>query len=138
MGDRGDEGFSLMEMLVALGIIITMSILLYRGFAGGLNAADSAAGAEAALLVAQSRLAALGLETPLRAGEEEGTESGVLWHMSVRPYAAEDEGIVPAAAGPAAAVPKAFWARVTVVWRERRGRAHRSLQLTTLKLELPK
>src|SRR5262249_49091430 len=118
----------------------TMSILLYRGFAGSLSAADSAAGAEAALLVAQSRLAALGIEAPLQAGEAEGNEGDMLWHVTVRPYAADSEDIAPAAAHlPAAAsAPRAFWATVAVVWRERRGRERRSLQLTTLKLELPK
>jgi general secretion pathway protein I len=104
-----------------------VAVMLYRGFSGGLRAANTADSAEAALLVAQSRLAALGIETPLTAGEQEGREGGVLWRMAVRPYAAADEG------ASAATGPRAFWATVTVVWRERRG-ARRSLQLTTLKL----
>jgi general secretion pathway protein I len=124
MGERGEEGFTLIETLVALIIMIGVATMLYRGFSGGLRAAATADEAESALLVAQSRLAALGVETPLAAGEQEGQEDGVAWRVSVEPYPGSDEAV---------AGPKAFWATVTVAWREKRG-ARRSLQLTTLKL----
>jgi general secretion pathway protein I len=128
MRARGEDGFTLIETLVALVIMIGVATLLYRGFSGALTASSAAEGAEAALLVAQSRLAALGIETPLAPGVAEGREGEASWRIAVRPYAAAAEG------DGLTAGPKAFWATVTVVWRERFGGRH-SLQLTTVKLE---
>jgi general secretion pathway protein I len=125
MRTRGEEGFTLIETLVALIIMIGVATMLYRGFSGGLRAANTADEAEAALLVAQSRLAALGIEAPIATGEQEGRDGSVSWRVAVRPYAAAPDE--------AAAGPKAFWATVTVAWQEKRG-ARRSLRLTTLKL----
>jgi general secretion pathway protein I len=125
MRARGEEGFTLIETLIALIIMIGVATMLYRGFSGGLRAANTADSAEEALLVAQSRLAALGIESPMGAGEQQGLEGDVLWRVAVRPYAGT---------GDTTTGPKAFWATVTVTWREKRG-ARRSLELTTLKLE---
>jgi prepilin-type N-terminal cleavage/methylation domain-containing protein len=124
----GEDGFTLIETLVALVIMIAMATLLYRGFSGGLGAADAAEGAEAALLVAQSRLAALGAETPLEAREREGADGGMLWRAVLRPYA------VARREDAATRQPAAFWATVTVTWRDKRGSRRRDLQLTTIKL----
>jgi general secretion pathway protein I len=118
----GEAGFTLMEMLVALLVMIAAATMLYRGFSGGLRAAATADGAEAALLVAQSRLAAQGIETPLAAGEQEGRDGAVDWYITVRPYGSAN----------ATAAPQAFWVTATVAWREKRG-GRRSLHLTTLK-----
>jgi general secretion pathway protein I len=118
----GEAGFTLIEMLVALMVMIAAATMLYRGFSEGLRAAAAADGAEAALLVAQSRLAALGIETPLAVGEQAGRDGAVDWHIAVRPYRSGD----------ATAAPQAFWATATVSWREKRG-GTRSLHLTTLK-----
>jgi prepilin-type N-terminal cleavage/methylation domain-containing protein len=127
-GGERDAGFTLIETLVALIIMITMATLLYRGFSGGLRAADAAEGAETALRVAQSRLAVLGTAVPLRTGEQEGSEEGVQWRTVLRPYgpAAKEDG--------ATQEPQAFWATVTVTWRGKRGSGRRNLQLTTIKL----
>jgi general secretion pathway protein I len=122
-----EAGFTLIETLVALIIMIIMATLLYRGFSGGLRAADAAEGAETALRVAQSRLAALGAAVPLRAGEREGSEEGVQWRTVLRPYGpAKEDGVTQQ--------PQAFWATVTVTWRGKRGSGRRNLQLTTIKL----
>jgi general secretion pathway protein I len=123
---REEDGFTLIETLIALVIMIAVATMLYRGFSGGLRAANTADSAEEALLVAQSRLAGLGIETPLGAGEQQGQDGDVLWRIAMRPHAA--------ATDEAATGPKAFWATVTVTWREKLG-ARRSLALTTLKLE---
>ncbi len=125
---RIEAGFTLIETLVALIILIAMTTFLYRGFSGGLYAADAAEGAEAALLVAQARLAALGVEAPLAAGEQEGAEGNVLGRTAIRPY------VMPGRERTVRQQPQAFWATVTVSWRQRRGGPRRSLQLTTVKL----
>ena len=123
--EDSEAGFTLVETLIALIVMIVVTTILYRGFSGGLRAASTAEGTEAALLVGQSRLAALGVETPLAAGEQEGSEGGIQWHVAVRRYRTSDNET---------AGPKAFWVTVTVTWREKRG-GRRSLHLTTLKLE---
>jgi prepilin-type N-terminal cleavage/methylation domain-containing protein len=124
---RDERGFTLMETLVALFIMISAATLLYRGFASGLAAAGVADAQQTALAVAQSRLASLGAEIPLEAGRLEGVEDGgVAWTLEVRPYAADGGG--------QEARPQAFWATVTVSWRDRSAGPARSLHLTTLKL----
>jgi general secretion pathway protein I len=129
MGPREDDGFTLIETLVALVIMIAAATMLYRGLSGGLRASNAADGADAALLVARQRLAAAGIETPLQAGRREGAEGDVLWQVDLRPYSAEGTG----SAAPGARL-QAYWATATVTWRDRRGARPRSLQLTTLKL----
>lgn len=130
MSLREDGGFTLVETLVALVIMIAAATMLYRGLSSGLRVSDAADGADAALLIAQQRLAAAGIETPLRAGRQEGAEGNVLWQVKLRPYiAAEETGEAAQAARL-----QAFWVTATVTWRDRRAARPRSLQLTTLKL----
>jgi len=122
-----ERGFTLMETLVALFIMIAAATMLYRGLASGLSAAGTADAQQMALIAARSRLAALGSEIPLEAGRYEGmADGGVSWVLDVTPYAAGDGDGQPAP-------PQAFWATVTANWNDRTGRA-RSLHLTTLKL----
>jgi general secretion pathway protein I len=126
MGLRDEDGFTLMETLAALFIIIAAVTILYRGFSSASQVSSAAEAAETALLVAQARLAALGVEAPLQAGEQEGRDGDVSWRTALRPY---PDGTHEAATGP-----KAFWATVTVLWREKHGLRPRSLKLTTVKL----
>lgn len=119
---QGEHGFTLMETLVALFVMISAATLLYRGFAAGMAAAGAAEDQQAALTVAKSRLASAGADIPLEAGHHEGVADGVAWTLDMRPYAnGEDK-------------PQAFWVTASVSWRDRNAGPPRSLQLTTLKL----
>jgi hypothetical protein len=93
----------------------------------GLQVSGAADAEEAALLVAKERLEAVGIETPLRAGRQEGTEGNVAWEVEMRPYGAGEEA-------ERASRLQAFWTTATVTWREGRGSRPHSLRLTTLKL----
>jgi hypothetical protein len=109
-------------------IMIAMVAMFYGSFSSALGISDHTGRTEAALRVAQSRLAAAGVETPLRTGVEEGREGGIGWRVDVRPYSAA--GAAAQSIGLAA-----FYVSVTVSWRDRRGGKPRSLTLSTMKLE---
>jgi general secretion pathway protein I len=146
MGARGEAGFTLVEMLVAFVIMAAMATMLYRGLSSGLGVAGIADGEEAALLVAKARLAAAGVESPLQAGEQDGSDGDVSWHLALRPYVGQGGSSLLSAfelpslqslgqAQQQQPPPlQAFWATVTVSWRPPRGARRRSLSLTTIKL----
>jgi general secretion pathway protein I len=144
---RGDSGFTLIEMLVAFIIMTAMATMLYRGLSSGVRVAGVADGEETALRVAKARLAALGVDAPLEAGEQDGREGSVSWHASVRPYVGEGESSLLSEFQLPSLMQsqqqrqdqslRAYWATVTVSWRPPRGRT-RSLELTTIKLERPR
>lgn len=130
MNPGEDDGFTLVETLVALMIMIGAATMLYRGLSGGLQASNAADSADAALLIAQQHLAVAGIETPLQTGRQQGAEGDVLWQVDLRPYIApgeEGRAVQPAPL-------QAFWATVTVTWRDRGAARPRNLHLTTLKL----
>lgn len=117
-----EAGFTLMETLVALFILVAATTVLYRGAASGLRAAAIAEGQERALQLAKARLAAAGVETPLQPGVTEGVEDGMGWSVEIRPY------------GQNASAQSACWVAVTIGWRDQRTGQPRDLRLTTLKL----
>jgi general secretion pathway protein I len=126
MRRRGEAGFTLVEALVALIIMTAMATVLYRGISSGLRVSAAADDSQAALLLAQERLAAAGIETPLQPGRMEGLEGEMSWQLALRPYIAADEA-------DRAARLQAFWVTATVNWRDGRAGRSRSLELTTLK-----
>ena len=123
-----ERGFTLIETLVALAIAIVTGVLFFQGFVTGTRVAHIADQQQAALLVARSRLIAIGFENPITVGEQKGvTKQGIVWRISIKPYLLEntvgrDDH------------PTAFWATVRVSWRDNRARKQRSFHLTTLKL----
>ncbi len=125
MTGRSEGGFTLMEALVALVILIAMTTLLYRGLSSALRLSAVADRSEAALLLAKARLASAGSETPLQQGQASGVEGGLAWSVDTQPYASALSSLPP---GPAA-----FWITVTVSWRDGAGRP-RTIELKSLKL----
>ena len=78
-------GFTLIEVLVAFAIAAISLATLFRIFAGGLESARLSEAEARATMLAESYLAAVGVEAPLddeeRAGE---TEDGYRWRVTAR------------------------------------------------------
>src|ERR1700751_5735278 len=81
----GKNGFTLLEVVVALAIAGLALVGLFRAGSGGLFAVDTAARAEEAVQRAQSHLAAIGRDAALVEGELTGDDGGgYRWSLSVR------------------------------------------------------
>lgn len=126
--DDGSHGFTLIETLVALIIFVACYLMIHQTVALGWRGVQVAHAETAALRLAQSRLAAAGVEQPLQDGQQAGRTEGFDWSVQVRPYAR------PEIAAPAQR-PIGYWVTVDVNWREGPLRRARSLQLSTLKLK---
>lgn len=89
-GATGDEGFTLLETLVALAIFAMAFAGLHRALEGGWRSLRQAALELEATEVARNQLTAAGIETPLAVGQRHGeTASGILWEVIVRRYEAD-------------------------------------------------
>ncbi len=105
-------------LAVSLGV-------LFEIFATGLGAARTSENLVRATQLAQSRLAAVGVETPLAVGEQSGRDGdGFAWRVAVRPLAGDDTEPVGVRAH------RAYEVAVTVSW----DKGGRSLRLATLRL----
>lgn len=81
----GDDGFTLVETLVALAVFALAFSGLYRAFDGGWQSLRRAQLEAEAIEVAKSQLAATGVVTPLMDGRQSGeTADGVRWQIEIR------------------------------------------------------
>lgn len=80
------NGFTLLEVVVALAIAGLALVGLFHAGSGGLFAVDTAARAQEAVQRAQSHLAAVGRDAALVEGEFTGDDgAGYRWTLRVRP-----------------------------------------------------
>ena len=93
---RSCRGFSLLEVLVAFIILALALGVLMRIFSGGLGNIGLAEHYSKAVAIAEIKLAAVGVESPLTEGENSGEEQGYAWRTSVRRYAEETSPVEPA------------------------------------------
>jgi len=90
---RSCRGFSLLEVLVAFIVLALALGVLMRIFSGGLGNIGTAEHYSRAVAIAESQLAAVGVESPLAEGESTGgAEPGYTWRTSVQRY---DAGAPP-------------------------------------------
>ena len=81
------RGFSLLEVLVAFTILAMSLAVLFRIFSSGLQNLRISEGYSQAVLLAESRLADVGVSEPLELGVTQGEwGEGFLWQQSVEPY----------------------------------------------------
>jgi general secretion pathway protein I len=133
MYDNGtfrDNGFTLLEVVVALAIAGLALVGLFRAGSGGLFSVDTAARAEEAVQRAQSHLAAVGRDAALVAGDSTGDDgAGYRWSLRITPLAAR-QSLAPD--GISSATTTLFNVEVAISWPGRAG--ERSVVLRTLRL----
>lgn len=119
------RGFVFVEAMVALAIVAVAVGLLFTILGDSLGRSRAVTAKHQGLLVAQSRLAAVGSEIPLRAGQVSGAEGALVWQVGISPYRT---GSARSAAG------ELFL--VTVAVRGRNDRAA-TVELRSLRLAAP-
>jgi general secretion pathway protein I len=125
--DGRQSGYSLIEVLVAFMILALALTVLMRIFSGGLRNVSVSSDYAVAALIAESRLAAAGIDIPLAPGEMSGTEGERFeWTVSVQDYEPWP-GYRSAAKGL-----DAFRVTVRVEWPN--GDSTRSVGLSTVRL----
>ena len=124
--ERGsNHGFTLLEILVALVIFALAFGVLAQIVQTGLRQSGVARSLTTATLLAQSELARVGVEVPLRAGPADGeTETGMRWHTEVELIEQPNEQQTLAT----------YQVQVTVSWGPNPAE---QLTLTTLRAGLP-
>jgi general secretion pathway protein I len=117
-------GFTLVEVLVAFAVAALGLATLFQIFAVGLRNADASEAYARAVMYAETRLAAVGIEQELQPGENGGDlDDGYRWRVVVEPYREDDMN----------AAVEVFAISVTVSWGGQ-GAAARALTLQTLRL----
>lgn len=124
------RGYTLIEVLVAFMILAMALTVLFRIFSGGVRNVAVSADYSRAVLIAESQLAAAGLDETLYAGDTSGVEDDrFAWTRSVTPYLPS-----PGYSSPVKDL-KAWHVTVTVEWPH--GNGHRSFDLSTVRLSYP-
>ena len=125
------RGFTLLEVLVAFVLLAASLGVLMQIFSGTMRNAERVRDTAQATALAQSLLAAAGIESRLDAGARSGELDGKYrWQVSAAPYALAD-GAAPAT--PAAA--QLWEVAATVEWPAATGREPYRLTLSTLRLQ---
>jgi general secretion pathway protein I len=126
---RSTQGFTLLEVVVALVIAALALIGLFRAGSGGLFASETAVRVDEAIERAQSHLAAFGRTGAVTPGDMEGDDGGgYRWRVRVEPIAAEPT-LVQGRPGAARAL---YSVQVAISWGV--GRHTRSVILETRRL----
>lgn len=121
------RGFSLIEVLVAFIVLSLALSVLMRIFSGGTHNAALASDYSHAVLLAETKLAAAGIEIPLQEGVAAGNAGErYRWQTSARKLFAETE--VPGALIPVGL----FEVEARIMWQD--GGKERAVVLNTLRV----
>jgi len=89
------RGFTLLEVLVGFVLLsLTLGVIL-QIFSGGLRNTAAAGHYTQAAILADSKLALVGVQIPLLAGEQSGEEGDYGWRMTIAPYHDAEEADNP-------------------------------------------
>ncbi|MCG8354386.1 MAG: prepilin-type N-terminal cleavage/methylation domain-containing protein [Kiloniellales bacterium] len=123
-----EDGFTLLEVLVAFAILALILGVVFQTYSTGFRSAETASDHMTATLLAESKLASIGVTQSLEEGEAVGDfDDGYHWRTTIRPFRAEDgeaDGPLPI---------RAYEITVTVGWGDRD--AGPAVSLTTLRVE---
>jgi len=123
------QGFSLLEILIAFSILAVSLSILLNIFSLGVTTAGVSEDYTAAVQIAESLMAKTGVEKPLQAGDSVGIiHDKYYWQVLVQPFALASEPIETTTLNTAL-----FKVRVTVNWGDDRTHS-REVKLVTLKL----
>ncbi|MEO8133170.1 MAG: prepilin-type N-terminal cleavage/methylation domain-containing protein [Betaproteobacteria bacterium] len=130
---RSQRGFTLLEILVAFVVLAAAVSVLYQTFSTGMQSVHALAGYSEAIGLAQAKLEGLGLEVPIKEGEESGTtdDRRFSWNIVVRAYTPPGSPVdLP---GGFVSPHELLRATVTVTWDER-GSQKRTVALSTVRI----
>ena len=123
------QGFSLLEILIAFSILALSLGILLKIFSAGVNTALVAEDYTAAVQIAESLMAKTGVETPLRPGQSSGLENEKYhWLVEVSPFEFNPEHV-----DPTAITAMLYKVKVVVNWGDNNA-DDRQVELSTLKL----
>lgn len=105
-----NRGFTLLEVLVAFVILALVLGALFQSFNSSLSAAHLGDRYSRALIIAQSKLAALEAEYMLAEGVTTGTDDGTFhWRITITPYTDDLLQEISAPVEPMAVDVTVFW-----------------------------
>ncbi len=123
------QGFSLLEILIAFSILAVSLTILLKIFSAGVNTAVVAEDYTAAVQIAESLMVTTGVETPLVAGQNSGIENEKYhWLIDVSPFEFNPENVERTTI-----TAVLFKVQVIVSWGNDNAN-DRQVKLTTLKL----
>ena len=123
-----EKGFSLLEILIAFSILAFSLSILLNIFSGGLRRTIISEEYQQAVIIAQSKLAAAGVESGLEDVNAQGQiQDKYFWSIQVQPFDLEKVGLD---AEELKISP--YYVTAKVEWSE--GNNDRQVELTTLKL----
>lgn len=126
-GTTNEDGFTLVEVLVAFAILTLCFGAVYQIYATGFRNLQTVEAEVVALRVAQSRLSEVVQSGSLKTGSSSGSTDGVTWRVEAMPARKNSDSS-------ALALPDAYWVSVTVSWPSSGASGTRSLKLTTYKV----
>ncbi len=123
-----DNGFTLIEVLVAFAMLSTAVIAIYATYSDGFSSIRKSHQAILASNVVRTKLALISSDIPLRPGVVEGeVQAGVSWNVRIEPHPA-----------PSGRLPKggivAYRIVATAHWRNGLAAAESSITYTTMRL----
>lgn len=131
-----NRGFTLVEILVALVVLSIAAVSLLQSFAGGLRASDSARQQSYAMLLAQSKMAVVGVELPLTPGTVDGRfDERFTWQVTIAPDALSPDAEPELAGGTGGGGSPGEVMNVTVTVSWPAGNPRSSINLTSARLD---
>ena len=129
MRQNKQQGFSLLEILIAFSILALSLGILLKIFSAGVNTAMIAENYSAAVQLSESLMAKTGIETPLQTGQSTGLENNLYhWQVDVSPFTLNADDI-----DTKILTAELFKVKVTVNWGDGNA-SDRQVELITLKL----